>query len=47
MKDDIAEGKHSDEKWNREGMRLVWQGRIVRDEEKLADIVGSVSIASR
>jgi hypothetical protein len=44
MKDEIARGGlGQEEKWEREGMRLVWQGRIVRDEERVGEIVGNVS----
>jgi len=43
LKDDIANGWDGDERWVRENMRLVWQGRIIRDEERLGDIVGNVS----
>jgi hypothetical protein len=43
LKDIIAGGWGEDEEqWVRDGMRLVWQGRIVRDEEKLGDVVGIV-----
>lgn len=40
LKDRIAHDE--DEQWERNGMRLVWQGRIVRDDEVLGDIVGKV-----
>lgn len=45
LKREIAHGGLAgDEKWEGEGMRLVWQGRIARDEEKVGEIVGNVSI---
>jgi hypothetical protein len=44
LKDEIAQDE--EERYERVGMRLVWQGRIVRDEEVLGDIVGKVSLSS-
>ena len=32
--------------WDRESMRLVWRGRIVRDDELLGGIIGEVSIVA-
>ncbi|KAK4687755.1 hypothetical protein P7C73_g2367, partial [Tremellales sp. Uapishka_1] len=41
LKDVIARGDLEGlGRWQRDGMRLVWQGRILRDEEALGDIVG-------
>lgn len=42
LKDDCAKGDFG-EKFEREGLRLVWHGRIVRDNETLGEIVGDVS----
>ena len=43
VKDEVANGKFREgERWERKGMRLVWQGRIVSDEETVGDIVGIV-----
>lgn len=42
LKDEVAHDQ--EEKYERSGMRLVWQGRIVRDEEVLGEIVGKVSL---
>ncbi|ORY28318.1 hypothetical protein BCR39DRAFT_535499 [Naematelia encephala] len=41
LKDELGLGQFGDgmERWEREGMRVVWQGRIVRDEERLGDVV--------
>lgn len=44
LKDDCARGDFG-EKFEREGLRLVWHGRIVRDNETLGDVVGEVSEA--
>lgn len=47
VKDEIARGDlGEEERWERDGMRLVWQGRIVRDEETIDEVIGSVSIRS-
>ena len=46
LKDGLANGKWSDEGWIREGMRLVWRGRIVHDGESLGNIVAAVSQSS-
>jgi hypothetical protein len=43
LKEELARGEYEGQ-WEREGMRIVWQGRIVRDEEALGDIVGNVSL---
>lgn len=43
LKDGLVSGLYGNEGWTREGMRLVWRGRIVRDEEKLGDITATVS----
>jgi hypothetical protein len=43
LKEELAGGEYEGQ-WEREGMRIVWQGRIVRDEEALGDIVGNVSL---
>jgi hypothetical protein len=43
LKDGLAGGKWGDEGWVRDGMRLVWRGRIVRDEEELGQVVKDVS----
>ena len=43
LKDGLADGKWGDEGWIRDGMRLVWRGRIVRDEEELGQVVKDVS----
>ena len=46
LKREIAQGGlGGDETWEVEGMRLVWHGRIARDEERVGDIVGSVSLS--
>jgi len=42
LKDDIAQDR--EETYDRNGMRLVWQGRIVRDEEVLGVVIGKVSL---
>lgn len=42
LKDDCARGDFG-EKFEREGLRLVWHGRIVRDDETLGEVVGEVS----
>ena len=44
LKDQIARGDHASdgERWERDEMRLVWQGRIVRDEETVGGIIGNV-----
>ena len=43
LKEELILGRFGEEgPWEREGMRLVWQGRIVRDEESIGNIVGSV-----
>lgn len=47
LKDGIAEGQYGERAiWIREGMRIVWQGRIVRDEEAVGDVVANVSYTS-
>ena len=46
LKDGLASGRWRDESWLREGMRLVWRGRIVKDEEALGGVVASVSRSS-
>lgn len=43
LKDGLADGRWGDEGWIRDGMRLVWRGRIVRDEEELGQVVKDVS----
>lgn len=44
IKDDVAVGKFGQGGiWQREGMRIVWQGRIVRDEEVVGEVVANVS----
>lgn len=45
VKDGIAVGQYggSPGVWVRPGMRLVWQGRIIRDEETVSDVVANVS----
>lgn len=44
LKAELGAGRFGEgEIWEREGMRLVWQGRIVRDEEKLGDVIRDVS----
>jgi hypothetical protein len=43
LKEELARGEYEG-RWEREGMRIVWQGRIVRDEEMLGDVVGIVSL---
>ncbi|ORX33783.1 hypothetical protein BD324DRAFT_638558 [Kockovaella imperatae] len=40
IKDDIASGNWDGSVWERDKMRLVWQGRIVRDEESIGSVVG-------
>ena len=45
LKDEIAQDE--EERYERIGMRLVWQGRIVRDEEVLGDVVGKVRPSQR
>lgn len=51
LKDALASGTwaggEDGERWERTGMRVVWQGRIVRDEETIGDITGKgVSVAT-
>lgn len=47
LKDGIADGQYGEGAfWIREGMRIVWQGRIVRDEEVIGDVVANVSLLS-
>ena len=46
IKDDLASGKWDGDEWERRNMRLVWQGRIVRDEEVLKDMLGKVSFVT-
>ena len=46
IKNDIAAGKWDGDEWERRNMRLVWQGRIIRDEEVLRDVFGKVSRAT-
>ncbi|KAL7424240.1 hypothetical protein Q5752_001826 [Cryptotrichosporon argae] len=41
VKDEIADGRMELGRWERQGMRMVWQGRIVRDDETLGRIVGT------
>jgi hypothetical protein len=44
LKDLLAVGGMEDlGRWHREGMRLIWQGRIVGDEEKIGEILSKVS----
>jgi hypothetical protein len=43
LKDGLSSGRFSDQGWIREGMRLVWRGRIVQDGETLGGIVSAVS----
>jgi hypothetical protein len=45
LKDGMAAGQWGDEGWIRDGMRLVWRGRIVRDEEELGQVVKDVSFS--
>ena len=46
VKDEVARGAIGDgDRWERDGMRLVWQGRIIRDEERVGEVVGNVGIA--
>ena len=40
LKDHLA----AEGNWQREGMRLIWHGRILRDEEKLGDALVAVSL---
>lgn len=43
LKDDLAHGQlEGAGLWEREDMRIVYHGRIVRDQEKLGDVVGKV-----
>jgi len=44
LKDGMAAGQWGDEGWIRDGMRLVWRGRIVRDEEELGQVAKDVSL---
>lgn len=45
FKDGIAEGQYGEGSiWIRDGMRIVWQGRIIRDEEVIGDVVANVSL---
>lgn len=46
MKDGLASGRWGEGTWVRDGMRLVWRGRVVRDEEAMGDIVRDVSQSS-
>lgn len=46
LKDGMAAGQWGDEGRIRDGMRLVWRGRIVRDEEELGQVVKDVSTLS-
>jgi hypothetical protein len=41
LKEELARGEYEGS-WEREGMRIVWHGRILRDEEQLGEIVGNV-----
>ncbi|OCF36425.1 hypothetical protein I316_01674 [Kwoniella heveanensis BCC8398] len=44
LKDDLVGGKLEGAGfWEKEGMRMVYQGRIVRDHETLGDIVGKTT----
>jgi hypothetical protein len=43
LKDRFASGQWDNGAWIREGMRLVWRGRIVRDDEILGEVVKDVS----
>ncbi|WVO14053.1 hypothetical protein L204_101679 [Cryptococcus depauperatus] len=48
IKDDLASGRMEGAgMWDRDGMRIVYQGRIVRDHEQLGNIVGDVIDKSR
>lgn len=48
LKDGLAEGRwDSSTQWVREGMRLVWRGRIVKDQETLGEVIKDVSGANR
>ena len=40
IKDEIAAAKWDGDDWERDRMRLVWQGRIIADEELVGDVVG-------
>ncbi|WWD16155.1 hypothetical protein CI109_100580 [Kwoniella shandongensis] len=43
LKDDLANGTlEGAGNWERGGMRLVYHGRIVRDQERLGDVVGKI-----
>lgn len=43
LKGDLAHGQlEGAGLWEREDMRIVYHGRIVRDQEKLGDVVGKV-----
>ncbi|OXC69167.1 hypothetical protein AYX13_02110 [Cryptococcus neoformans] len=43
LKDDLAHGQlEGAGLWEREDMRIVYHGRIVRDQEKLGDVVGKI-----
>jgi len=44
FKDQLA--RDEEDQWEREGMRLVWRGRIVRDDETLGTIIGEVGVRS-
>ena len=44
LKDLISQDE--EDKWERNGMRLVWQGRIVRDEEVLGEVIGKVCVSA-
>ena len=44
LKDGMAAGQWGDAGWIRDGMRLVWRGRIVRDEEELGQVVKDVRL---
>ena len=43
LKVELAEGAFSGERWEQQGLRLVAQGRILRDNETVGDVVGPVS----
>ena len=44
FKDQVASEEEGH--WDRESMRLVWRGRIVRDDELLGGVIGEVSIVA-
>jgi hypothetical protein len=51
LKDCLASGRWNQGesegvRWVRDGMRLVWRGRIVKDEEVLGDVVKDVSLGT-